>query len=199
MAELTPFLLPFFPSPEISSFWGTSIAITPLVLKRYFRPLQRGNIRLGDLFWPPPLQWPWHTHRFTSLLWQSLLSWHLLCSLLSCLFLLLGGALGPKFGQLPILLSAPLSPVFRPNKHPHPSTFRKLAGMTYPPTLTPTVFLQRNTRLFPLLLLSLSLWHWMRPNLPFLSAALNAILKPGGLLRRKVLLVKDTRLLLPLT
>ena len=29
MAEPTPFLPPFFPSPEISSFWGTSIAITP--------------------------------------------------------------------------------------------------------------------------------------------------------------------------
>ena len=29
MAEPTPFLPPFFPPPEISSFWGTSIAITP--------------------------------------------------------------------------------------------------------------------------------------------------------------------------
>ena len=39
----------------------------------------------------------------------------------------------------------------------------------------------------------------MRPNLPFLSAASNAILKPGGLLRWKVRLVKDAELLLPLT
>ena len=39
----------------------------------------------------------------------------------------------------------------------------------------------------------------MRPNLPFLSAASNAFLKPGGLLRWKVWLVKDARLLLPLT
>ena len=29
MAEPIPFLPPFFPPPEISSFWGTSIAITP--------------------------------------------------------------------------------------------------------------------------------------------------------------------------
>ena len=29
MAEPIPFLPQFFPSPEISSFWGTSIAITP--------------------------------------------------------------------------------------------------------------------------------------------------------------------------
>ena len=39
----------------------------------------------------------------------------------------------------------------------------------------------------------------MRPNLPFLSAASNAIIKPGGLLKWKVQLVKDARLLLPLT
>ena len=39
----------------------------------------------------------------------------------------------------------------------------------------------------------------MQPNLPFLSAASNALLKPGGLLMWKVRLVKDARLLLPLT
>ena len=39
----------------------------------------------------------------------------------------------------------------------------------------------------------------MRPNLPFLSAASNALLNPGGLLRRNKRLVKDARLLLPLT
>ena len=39
----------------------------------------------------------------------------------------------------------------------------------------------------------------MRPNLPFLSAASNALLKPGGLLRWKKQLVKDARLSLPLT
>ena len=39
----------------------------------------------------------------------------------------------------------------------------------------------------------------MRPNLPFLSAASNALLKPGGLLRCKVQSVKHARLSLPLT
>ena len=69
------------------------------------------------------------------------------------------------------------------------------------PTLTLTFLLQRNTRLFlfPLLLLSLPLQHRMRPNLPFLSTASNAILKAGGLLRWKVWLVKDVKLFLPLT
>ena len=36
MAEPIPSLPPFFPPPEISSFGGTLIAITPLGLKRYF-------------------------------------------------------------------------------------------------------------------------------------------------------------------
>ena len=61
--------------------------------------------------------------------------------------------------HLPILLSVPLCPVFHPNKRPLPLTFRKLAGVTLPITLTPTVLLQRNTRfsLFLLLLVVLPL------------------------------------------
>ena len=39
----------------------------------------------------------------------------------------------------------------------------------------------------------------MRPNLPFLSAASNALLQPGGLLRWKKRLVKDAGLSLPFT
>ena len=44
---------------------------------------------------------------------------------------------------------------------PFPSSFRKLAGMALPSTLILTVPLQWNTRLFhfPLLMLSLPLWH----------------------------------------
>ena len=63
--------------------------------------------------------------------------------------------------HLPILLSIPLSPVFHPNERPPSFNFQKLAGMTLPPTLTLTVLLQRNTRLFlfPLQLLSLPLWQ----------------------------------------
>ena len=59
--------------------------------------------------------------------------------------------------HLQILLSIPLSPVFRPTSVPLSSTFRKLAGMTLPHTLTLTVLQQRTSSLFlfPLLLLSL--------------------------------------------
>ena len=50
MAEPISFLPPFFPPPEITSFWGTSIAITTLGLKRYFRLPRGGSIRLGYFF-----------------------------------------------------------------------------------------------------------------------------------------------------
>ena len=55
-------------------------------------------------------------------------------------------------------LSLSLRPI-APTNVPLPSTFRKLAGMALPSTFT--VLLQRNTCLFffPLLLLSLLLWH----------------------------------------
>ena len=74
--------------------------------------------------------------------------------------------------------------------------------MTLPITVILTVLLQKNTHPFLfrlLMLLSLLLWHWMRPNLPFLLVASNAMLKPGGPLKWKKGLVKDARLLLPFT
>ena len=88
-----------------------------------------------------------------------------------------------------------------PTSAPLPSIFRKLGGMALPSTLTLTVLQQRNTGvfLFSLLLLSLPFWYWMRPNLPFLFAASNALLNPGGLLRWNKRLVKDARPLVPLT
>ena len=48
MAEPIPSLPPFFPPPEISLFWGTSIAITPSGTQ--VRPPRGGSIRLGHLF-----------------------------------------------------------------------------------------------------------------------------------------------------
>ena len=53
--------------------------------------------------------------------------------------------------HLPILLYVPFSlRSFTPTNVPLPSIFRKLAGMTLVLTLTLTVLLQRNTRLFSL-------------------------------------------------
>ena len=179
--------LSFSPSPSLG-------------LKSYFRPPRERSIRLGHLLWSLSSQWPWHTHSSPSLLWQSLLTWHFLCPLFSCPFLLLEGASGPGFWPPPNSSIYPSLSGLSPQRAPPLSSiFRKLAGMGLPPTLTLTVLQQRNTRLFPLLLLSLPLWHWMWPNLPFFLAASNALLKLSGLLRWKVRLVKDARLSLPLT
>ena len=69
---------------------------------------------------------------------------------------------------------------FAPTSVPLPSTFGKLAGMILPCTLTLTVLLQSNTRLFFFPLQLLSLLSGTGPNFPFLSTASNANLKPGG-------------------
>ena len=60
--------------------------------------------------------------------------------------------------HLPILLFVPLFPVFRPNERPSSFNFQKARWDDLSPTLTLTVLLQRNIRLFPLLLLILPLW-----------------------------------------
>ena len=162
MAEPTPFLLPFFPPPEISSFWGTSIAITPSGTQEVL---------------PTPAGRKYSTG-------SSLLTSSHSMTLTHPPFSIAPLAVAP-------LLTSPLLPRLKPFFAPGrcfrtwvlttcqffypslslrsftptsislPSIFRKLAGMTLPPTLTPPVPLQRNTRLFlfPLLLLSLPLWH----------------------------------------
>ena len=94
ITDPTPLLPPSFFPPKISSFWGTSTAITSLGLKRYFRPPWGGSIWLGHLLWLPYPQWPWLTY------FSTLLAWHFFCSLLSRPILLLGGASKPGFWSL---------------------------------------------------------------------------------------------------
>ena len=65
MAEPTPFL----PPPEIFSFWGTSIAITPSGTQESLPTPAEKKYSTGS----SPPQWPWHTHPS-----PLLLSWHLL-------------------------------------------------------------------------------------------------------------------------
>ena len=184
---------PSFLPPEISSFWGTSIAIAPSGTQEVLpTPAGRKYSAGSSLLISSLLMTLTHPSFSIAPLLSSL------CSLFSCSLEVLQD-LGSD--HLLIFLSVPLSPVFCPNEPPLSSIFRKLVGMTLRFTLTPTVLQQRNTCifLFPLLLLSLPLWHRMRPNLSSFLAASNALLKPGGLLRWKVRLVKDARLLLPLT
>ena len=50
MTESTPFHPPFFPPPEIYSFWGNSIAITPSGTQEVLPIPRGGSIQLDDVF-----------------------------------------------------------------------------------------------------------------------------------------------------
>ena len=202
MAEPIPSLPQFFPPPETSSFWGTSIAITRSGTQEVLQTPAGRKYSTGS---SPQTSSPSMTltHPLFSIAPLAVAP-----LLTSPLLLLVLRFIAPgrcfrtwvltiyQFFYLSLSLRS-----FAPTSVTLPSIFRKLAGMTLPPILTLTVLLQRNTRLFlfPLLLLSLPLGQWMRPNLPFLSAASNALLKPSGLVRWNKRLVKDAGLSLPLT
>ena len=193
MAEPTPFLPPFFPSSEISSFLRTSAAITLCGTQEVLStPAGRKYLTGSSVLTSSPSMTLTHPSFYIAPLTVApTLTFSLLPPLL--LFLAPGRCFRTwvlttyQFFYLFFSLWS-----FAPTSVLLPSTFKKLAGMTLSPTLTPTVLLQRNTRLFhfPLLLLSLPLWHWVRLNLPLLLAASSTILKPGGLLRWKVRLEK---------
>ena len=157
MAEPIPSLPPFFPPPEISSFWGTSIAITPSGTQKVLpTPVGRKYSTGSSLLTSSPSMTLTHPPFSIAPL------------LTSPLLLLLLLFLAPErcFRTWVLTIYQFFYPSlslrsFTPTSIPLPSIFRKLAGMALPPTLTPTVLLQRNTRLFlfPMLLLSLPLWH----------------------------------------
>ena len=160
MAELTSSLPPFFSPLEISSFWGTSIAITLSETQEVLpTPVRRKYLTGSSLLISSP----------------SMTLTHPPFSMAP-----LAVAPPPTSPLLPPLLpfTAPgrcyrtwvlttyqffyLSLSLRsitPTSIPLPSIFRKLIGMALPLTLTLIVLQQRNTRLFlfPLLLLSLPL------------------------------------------
>ena len=157
MAEQTPFLPPFFPPPEISLFWRTSIAITSSGIQEVL------TIPVGKKYWTgsSPLTFsPSMTLTHSPFYIAPPLTYPLLPPLLP--FLATERCFRTRvlttyqFFYLSLSLRS-----FTPTRILLPSIFRKLAGITLSPTLTPTVLLQRNTRLFffPLLLLFLPLWH----------------------------------------
>ena len=162
MAEPIPSLPPFFPPPEISSFWGSSIAITRFGTQEVL-PIPAGR-RYSTGSSPqtssPSMTLTHPPFSIAPLAVAPLLTSRLLLLLL--LFLAPGRCFRTwiltiyQFFYLSLSLWS-----FTPTSAPLPSIFRKLAGMALPPTLTFTILLQRNTRLFlfPLQLLSLPLWH----------------------------------------
>ena len=162
MAEPIPSLPPFFPPPEIFLFLGTSIAITPFGTQELFPTHVGKKYSTGSslLTSSPSMTLAHPPFYIAPLAVTPLQTSPLLPPLL--LFLAHGRCYRTlvltthQFFYLSLSLWS-----FAPTSIPLPSIFRKLAGMALPPTLTLTVPQHRNTRpfLFPLLLLSLPLWH----------------------------------------
>ena len=153
MTESTPFFPSSFPPPEISSFWRTSIVMTHSETQKVLptpsgRKYSIGSSLLTSAINDPDISTLLHRSFFDISIAPSSLA-------LSCFWEVLQD-LG--FDHLPIFLTVPLSDLCA-NECPHPSIFKKLAGMILFFISTITVPLQRNIRLFlfPLLLLSLLL------------------------------------------
>ena len=120
-----PFLPPFFPSPEISSFWGTSIAITPSGTRGISDP--RGEevfdwVISSDLLPLNDADTPTLLHCSTGSRFSHDIFFPPSSLALSCSWEVVQD-LGSD--HLPILLSIPLCPVFRPNKRPPSLYFQK--------------------------------------------------------------------------
>ena len=144
MAEPTPFLPPFFPPPEISSFWKTSIGITPSGTQEVLStPVERKYSTGSSLLTSSPINHP----DIPTLLYCSSgshsstdISFAPSSLALSCSREVLQN-LGSD--HLPILLSVSLSLwPFAPTSVPPFLIFRKHAGMTLPSTLSLTVLLR---------------------------------------------------------
>ena len=164
MSEPTP-----LPPSEISLFWGTLIAITPSGTQESL-PTPVGRKYLtgsSPLTFSPAMTQTHPSFSIAPLAVAPLLTSPMLRPLLPFLapgrcfrtwvltiYQLFYLSLSLRSLSLSLSLRS-----FAPMSVPHPSIFRKLAGMALPPTLTLTVFQPRNTRLFlfPLLLLSLPL------------------------------------------
>ena len=113
MAEPTPFLPPFFSPPEISSFWWTSIAITPYgIQKVLLTPVGREySIGLSPLTSSPSMTLT-HPPSFAPLLTSPLLP--LLLPFLAFRRCFRTWVLT----TYQFFLSVPLPPVFLPNERP---------------------------------------------------------------------------------
>ena len=113
-AEPTPFLLPF-PPPEISSFWGLQLPSSPLGLKRYFRPPWEEAfdwVFSSDLLSLNTREIATLLHRSSGRRFFSDISFAPSSLALSCFWEILQDL---SSDHLPILLTVPLSPVFRLN------------------------------------------------------------------------------------
>ena len=125
MAEPTPFLPPFFPPPETSSLWETSIATNPSGTQEVLPTLVGRKYSTGS---SPLTSSSSMTLTHPSFFIAPLAvapPWHLLCylfSYFSCSWEVLQDL---SSDHLPTLLSIPLSLAYRPNKRPPSFNFQK--------------------------------------------------------------------------
>ena len=132
MAESTPFLPPSFPPPKISSFLGTSTAITPSGTQKVLPTPAGRKYSTGLFFWPLPLNDPETStllHRSSGSRSSPDISFAPSSLSLSCCWEVLQNL---DSDHLPILLSIPLSPVFRPNERPPSFNFQKARWDGFP-------------------------------------------------------------------
>ena len=116
MAELTSFLPLFFLPPESSSFWGTSIATTPSGTQEVFPTPVGGKYSIGSSLLTSSLSTTLtylHFYIAPLAVVPPLISLLLPSPSPSCSWKVLQD-LGSN--HLPILLTVPFSPVFRPNE-----------------------------------------------------------------------------------
>ena len=160
IAKPISFLFPFFPPPEISLFWETLIAITPSMTQKVF-PTTVGRKHLIGSF--PLTSSPSMTLTYLLFFIAPLAVAPPLTSLLLSLFSLALSCslemlqnLGSD--RLPILLTVPLSSVFRPNERLPSLNFQKALWddfAFYFDCHCPSA--EKYLSLFPLLLFSLLL------------------------------------------
>ena len=201
MAEQTPFLVPFFPPPEISLFWGTSIAITSSGTQEALPTLMGRKYLTGSspLTSSPSMTLTYPPLSITPLAVALPLTFPLLPPLaLSCFLKVLQDL---DSGHLPIFVFVPLSLVICFNKCPPSFNFQKARWGNFVSYFDSHCHSAEEYSSFSLssavaFFTSLAL---NAAKFSVLSAASNAILKSFGLLRQKVWLVKDARLLLSLT
>ena len=142
MAEPTPFLPPIFPPPEISSFWGNLIAITPSGIQKVLPTPVGRKYAIGSFLLTsfPSITLTHPPFHIAPLLTSPLLSPPLP-------FLAPGRCFRTWVLITYHFFYLSLSPrSSAPTNIPLASIFRKLVGMTLSPTLTFTVLQQRNTK-----------------------------------------------------
>ena len=125
MAKLTPFLPSFFPPPEISLFWGISVAISPSGTQKVLPTPGEGLfdwVISSDLLPLNDFGTPTLLHRSTGSRSSPDISFASSFLVLSCSWEVLQN-LGCD--HLPILLSVFLFPVFCPNERPPSFNFQK--------------------------------------------------------------------------